>query len=702
MTTPLRGALVMVVMLASGVVAGQQPATNSTPAQPGQARFRGGANLVRVDAYVTVNRNPVTDLTLQDFEVLEDNVPQRVESFQLVNPRGPAPVSELAEPNSVAESRDMARDPEARVFVLFMDLWHVQIAGSYHAQAPITRLLDRVIGQDDLVGVMHPEMSARNLTLGRRTASIAGILKDHWHWGQRDRINTVDPREREIESCYPDHDDTVGFAAKMIARRREGKTLDALEDTIVHLEGIREERKFVVLLSEGWLMPPPDQSLARAWKKADGSSVIPGGPVPMGTDAAGKLRIGIDRGQGDLASCERERSLLAHSDHQSRFQQLLMRANRANVSFYPVDARGLVPFDEPIGPNRPPPPSVDAARLSTRRETLRTLALVTDGHAIVDTNAIDKSLERMVQDTGAYYLLGYYSTNTRLDGRFRKLTVRVKRSDVEVRARPGYLAPSEADLASARVDALMNGAAPGHTTIPPTISRAFDSLAPARGNVPLRVHTTSAAGQIWLTGELDQAIAKSVEWQTGGQLRVVFEHERGNAIVSQVVAPLEPGQRAFTVTPPSGTTLAPGRYVVRVELMPTGSTLPFQTTADVTVPEADWLVGYTGLATRRGPSTGLQYLPTADARFRRTERLRVEVPRAPGEGTVTARVLGRDGQPLGIAVGLSERSDAASQQRLILADLTLAPMAQGDYVLEVMVERGERKESATYAFRIVP
>ena len=41
----------------------------------------------------------------------------------------------------------------------------------------------------------------------------------------------------------------------MIARRARGKTLDAIEDLIVHLEGIREERKFVVFLSEGWLLP---------------------------------------------------------------------------------------------------------------------------------------------------------------------------------------------------------------------------------------------------------------------------------------------------------------------------------------------------------------------------------------------------------------------------------------------------------------
>ena len=108
-------------------------------------RFRAGANLVRVDAYVTADGKPVSDLTVDDFEVLEDGVAQKVESFQLIQPRGPAPVSALREPNTVAESRQMASDPAARLFVIFMDIWHVQIEGSYHAKAPIMAMLGRVI-----------------------------------------------------------------------------------------------------------------------------------------------------------------------------------------------------------------------------------------------------------------------------------------------------------------------------------------------------------------------------------------------------------------------------------------------------------------------------------------------------------------------------------------------------------------------------
>jgi len=278
----------------------------------------------------------------------------------------------------------------------------------------------------------------------------------------------------------------------------------------------------------------------------------------------------------------------------------------------------------------------------------------------------------------------------------------VKRPGVDVRSRPGYLAPTEAELASTRVEALMNGAPPGHTTIPPSVARAFAGLAPIRGSVPIRVHTLGAPGHIWLTGEFDAATLKSEEWQQGGRARVLFQHDRGETPPLQVDLTLDPGQRTFQATVPAGSTLVPGRYVMRVELTAKNGTIPLQTTVDVTVPAHEWLASESGLVTRRGPYTGLSYVPTADARFRRTERIRFEVPRADGEASVSARLLGRDGQALAVAPTLTERVDAASNQRMIVADLTLAPLAQGEYAIEVIVERGDQRESASFAFRIVP
>jgi hypothetical protein len=135
--------------------------------------------------------------------------------------------------------------------------------------------------------------------------------------------------------------------------------------------------------------------------------------------------------------------------------------------------------------------------------------------------------------------------------------------------------------------------------------------------------------------------------------------------------------------------------------LPKAGAVPLQTTVDVTVPEPAALISQTGLASRRGPTTGLNYVPTADPRFTRTERLRLEIPRPSATGKLSARLLGRDGQPLNLAIPLTERADP-DKPRMIVADLMLAPLAQGEYVIEVTAEQDGKKESATYGFRLVP
>lgn len=696
MTPRLRGLALLAVGTSIALTLSSAPAAQDQAAKPPeQPRFRAGANLVRLDAYVSANGQAVADLTANDFDVLEDGTPQRIESFQVIRPRPSVAQALRAEPNTVAESREMATDPDARIFVMFMDVWHVHLEGSFKAKNPMINLLDRVIGQDDLVGVMTPEMSARNLTLARRTATIEGIFRDNWFWGERQRLNTSDPREQEIQMCYPDVGETAGVAQEMIDRRRERKTLDAIGDLIIHLEGLRDERKFVILLSEGWQLPPRNDRLARML-----GGGIPG-REPIGVGSDGRLTKTPPMGAANHDSCERERNRLAAEDFQQDFRTLLQRANRANVSFYSIDPRGLVVFDEDLSLRRATNITADRAMLGARQDSLRELSANTDGVAILNTNNLDGALQRMMADIGVYYLLGYYSTNTRLDGRFRKISVRVKRPNLQVRARPGYLAPTEAEMASARVDRLMNGAPPGYTDTPPEFRRALDSLAPARGNVPVRVQVAAGPGNIWITTEIDAAVMKTPEWEQGGRVRVSMEHERGGAAPIIKELALEPGQRSFSMLE-AGDALPPGRYVIRLALTPKGGTLPLQTTADVTIPAKAAFMGSTGLASRRGPATGLAYRPTADARFQRTERIRFEVPRLAADGTVTARLLSRNGQPLPLTVALSERTDEQLQLRMIVADLTLAPLAQGEYVLDVALEKDGKTERATYAFRIVP
>ncbi len=667
--------------------------------QPGELpRFRAGTNLVRVDAYVSRDDVAIEDLKVEDFEVYEDDKLQAVESFQLVKARGPVPQSERHNPTNVRDMQQNAQDA-ARVFTLFFDRYFVSLDGSFHARKPIIETLDRIIGEDDLVGVMTPEMPTSAITYSRKTTSIENAVTKNWHWGQRNRLTDETPQEMSIRQCYPSASGDRGIADELIARLREQQTLDALEALVVHLEGLRPERKFVMVFTEGWQLFRPNTSLSRT---VDGRVA---GPDPVGTDprTGGLFKPGSPdpkTGMETVESCDRLRTMLSYIDHEVDFRELLQRANRANVSFYPIDARGLVVFDTPIEAGVPP--TVDAAMMRERFADLRTMAEQTDGHAVLDTSNVAGEMRKIFADVGSYYLLSYYSTNQKLDGRFRRIRVEVKRDGLNVRARPGYLAPTEKE---AREAGALTTTASGRNSPPPTVTRALDSLAPTRGNMPVRMQAAGAPGTIRAVVELDRATLKQPEWLSGGTLKVTFEPERSvgtsQAARSQTLTmAIEAGQRSIPIDGPDEP-LAAGRYSVRAELLARNSRLPIQVTTFATVPAENVTVGTGALALRRGPSTGLAYMPTADPRFRRTERLRIEVPVGAEGFTGTGRLLTREGKPLDVVVSYSTRADEKARQ-LAVAECALAPLAAGEYVLELSLAKDGKTEAVSYGFRVIP
>ena len=168
------------------------------------------------------------------------------------------------------------------------------------------------------------------------------------------------------------------------------------------------------------------------------------------------------------------------------FRDLTDEANRGNASFYTVDPRGLAVFDSPLGPKAPPPLAVDARNLRSRMESLRGLAGSTDGIAVLDSNDLDKGMKRISDDLTLYYLLGYISTNGKLDGRFHSIKVRVKRPGVDVRARKGYRAATAAEVSAAKAAA----AAPaGEGTA--TLQAAMASLARIRTDSRLNLNAVA-------------------------------------------------------------------------------------------------------------------------------------------------------------------------------------------------------------------
>jgi VWFA-related protein len=696
----LISASLIALTVAIAALSGQQQQPQQQP-----PTFKTEANYVRVDVYPTSGGKPVLDLRQDEFEVLEDGVLQKIDAFEHVVIRPAGPQETRHEPNSVAESRAMLENPRARVFVLFLDIGHVELGSSRVIRKPLVDALDGMIGQDDLIGVMTPEMSATNVTFARRTTTVQGILDRYW-WGERDRLNPVDPVEAQYTYCYPgEGSSTSAVAQEMINRRREKHTLDALEDLVVFLRGIREERKAILVITDGWRLFRPNEAL---FHNTDYG--MPNAP-PVGLDPrTGKLstKNSTNAGPSTKSECDRDRMNLAMLDNWEEFRRALDEANRANASFYPVDPRGLVVFDEPIGPAPPPSLTIDAARLKARLDSLRTMAENTDGIAIVDSNNLAAGLKRVVDDLTSYYLLGYYSANAKPDGKFHSIKVRVKRPGVQVRARRGYLAPTAAELT-----ALAGGKASPASAGPPdaaavearAIEGAVASLASGARDVPVRLQAAAGwkpgeAAGVWAVGE----VPANEDWKGGGDLDFMLTGGSG-ATLATAHARVEPGRHSVLAPLSPSTPLAPGEYVVRIRGRgANASAIPVNETARIVLPASPDATG--AILVRRGPSTGNKDVPTADTRFRRSDLIRVEVP-TPAPGSISARLLDRAGAPLTVPVVSGERSDADGS-RWHTAQLALAPLAAGDYVIEMRASfaggKGEagRDSRTLVAFRVIP
>ena len=478
------------------------------------------------------------------------------------------------------------------------------------------------------------------------------------------------------------------MAREMVARRREMRTLDALEGLIEHLRGVREERKAVITVSDGWPLYEPDRNLAKPLIDPRTDSLTTGGqtqvPVPkIGRDprtgqiaprdpSAGTMISNEGVSENNLSKCENDRMMLSELNHSNRFTTMMQAANRANVSFYPVDPGRLFSGQHSLDGNR----------------ALEMMVSITDGLRISETALMESGLRRIVDDLSNYYLLGYYSP-AKADGRFHRITVRVKRPGVNVRARSGYLAAKTAE--------------PVKTTTPATsvetsesqmLTQALSSLSSFSRALPLRVVAAAAwtparAAIVRAVVEVPRITATGDDWGKGGQVDATLMSAAGKP-VAKGSATLEPGTfvAQIAIAPPAP--LEPGDYRV---LIRTKGTSALGSTESVTFTlDADPLGTGTLFFRRIGP----REIPTADLRFRRTERLIVESPASLAAG-IAARLLGRTGTPLNVPVTATIRDDADGT-RWRRVEITLAPLAPGDYI----VETTSGAERTLTAFRVVP
>jgi hypothetical protein len=233
------------------------------------------------------------------------------------------------------------------------------------------------------------------------------------------------------------------------------------------------------------------------------------------------------------------------------------------------------------------------------------------------------------------------------------------------------------------------------------ITRAFNSVAAADSRVPLRLRSATWRGDsdltssVWVVGEIDADARRRMVSARLAKAEVTVSAPDGRRVLNETDVDMADGSFAVRVADAAG--LAPGEYSIRVRVrVGTDQTVPLTDSLRAILPEARSPMGEPVLR-RRGPATGLRFLATADPRFSRTDRVRLELPTR-STGMASARLLDRQGGSLAVPLSVSDRVDASDGVRWIVVDGTLAPLAPGDYAIEVTLDGSTR----VTAIRIKP
>ena len=651
-------ALAILLCLHGAAPRAQQPDERQRPV------FRAGAHFVRVDVYPTRDGRPLTGLKPDDFELLEDGTPQKIETFEFVDSPTWTTNGDRRDPNSQRGGFELARDPQYRVFVLYLDAFHVEFSGSRRASLPIMDFLNRMVGPRDLFGVLTPAQRVDDLMLGQLTQTISQQLTDHQAWGLADRY-APQPGELELEAVFGQQ---PAFARHLIALRRLDKVYSDLEALVVRLGELRDERKNIVFFSDALASPRPGFSQTNI--DPTGGS---GAPPRVGVNSDGKLTIGrLNTADVDRRRAEDERARLTSIDFERRFRDLLRRARQANVSFYTVRPGGL---------------DSNYSLLSSGISNLTVLAEETDGAAVAGSNDLRPGLKRIADDLSSHYVLGYYTSNATWNGAVRRITVKLKGTGEKLRARREYRAPTDAEMAAIR-EANTRSAAPAP---PSPVATALDALARLRPAAPFVAYGVVSPTHISVVAEIAAAEIEGGRYTQGADVQVMLTADSGETKLAKGRIP--PGARGTLIEVAAARPTGSWQAMVRL----TASGLPPQTDSITIAPAADGLLGHP-IAYRAASAAAAAFTPLAAFHFRRTERVRVEWPVLDAIDSATGRLLDRKGQPLQVPVAVTTRQAATSS--FVVAEVNLAPLSIGEYLIEVSAKSGAAVEKEMVAIRV--
>jgi VWFA-related protein len=535
----------IVAFLAVAALGQQQPARQPAPAQQpaakqaqpaansGNLTFNTTANLVIVDVTVKDKTGGVIEnLKQNDFSVFEDGKSQKISVFELqklsLEPAPPPDAPTLEDKNALPEdpkttisvpgsnAPTKVQYHDKRLLVLFFDFSNMAINDQLRAQDASLKFLDKEMTASDMVAIL-----LFTTTVQVKTDFTA----------DRDQLKTV------IENL------PIGDMADLAAMADTGD--DDSEDTGAAF--VADETEFNIFNTDRKLAAIEDavKKLAKLPEK--------------------KVMIYITGGISKTGV-----------DNQAQLEASINAAVKANVALFPIDARGLM-GDPPGGAASSASSrgngvytgsqwNSQRSGINNSQETLVTLASDTGGKAFLDSNDLSLGIVQAQQEFRSYYILGYYTTNPALDGKYRKITVKLNNNTTaRIEARPGYYADkvwgkfTGADKEMKLQEAL--SAADPVTEIPLALEIDYFRISPTAYFVPISVKVPGS-----LIGLKDLKNGGETEFDFIGNVlnerKAQVGYVRDNIKVHlDAVSKESLASRSFHYD--AGFTLAPGRYRLR-------------------------------------------------------------------------------------------------------------------------------------------
>src|SRR5215471_13158896 len=376
----------------------------ATPAPAGRPTFSSTTSLVVVDVTVKDKTGKLIEgLNPNDFTLLEDGKAQKISVFEFeklasdplpekpptledddIIPAAPIKMITTEEPGKIQYH-------DKRLLVFFFDLGSMGIPEQLRAQESALQFVDKQLTSADTVAIM----------MYTATLQVLTDFTDNRNQ-LRDIINNLPIGEMaELAGMADDgSDDNEDTGAAFVADETEfnifntDRKLQAIEDAAKKLAALPEKKAMIYFSS-------------------------------------GLQKTGVE--------------------NHAQVEATILAATKANVAIYPIDARGMMADPPGGGASKGASRGTgiysgsqhnsQRAAINNSQETLVSLAADTGGKPFLDSNDLSLGIKQAQQDYRSYYVLGYYTTNTAQDGKYRKITVRLNNDkSAKLEHRDGYYA----------------------------------------------------------------------------------------------------------------------------------------------------------------------------------------------------------------------------------------------------------------------